>query len=99
MARTALEKIESLKAEIQECENKEKRLLQKHKQEERKERTRRICQRGGYLEKLMPETAGLTDSQFKLFLERILLTGYARGVFSSIPAQVKKNMDEQARMG
>ena len=41
MAKSRLEKIESIKTEIAQLENQRKRLLQAEKEQERKDRTRR----------------------------------------------------------
>jgi len=43
MAKTRLEKIESIQTEIQQLENQRKRLLQAEKEQERKDRTKRLC--------------------------------------------------------
>ena len=42
MAKTRLEKIESIKEEIIQLENQRKRLLQAEKEQERKDRTKRL---------------------------------------------------------
>jgi len=56
MAKSRLEKIESIKTEIAQLENQRKRLLQAEKEQERKDRTKRLCKRAGLLESLLPET-------------------------------------------
>ena len=87
MAKTTAEKIEHQKAEIQQAENQLKRLLHQQKDEERKARTHRICQRGGLLEKLLPDTIPLTETQIMVFFEKTLLTQFARRALSDVIAQ------------
>ena len=84
MAKTLSEKIEQQKVEIQQHENELKRLMRQHKEEERKARTRRICQRGGLLEKLLPDTITLTEEQIRVFFEKTLLTSFASRALSDI---------------
>ena len=82
MARTKLERAEELEAKIRKMENERKELLQKHKEEERKSRTHRLCKRGGLLESIFPDTLNLTDDQFKNFLEMTMLTEYTRSRYA-----------------
>ena len=81
------EQIEAAQAEIKQKENRLKELLQKHRAQERKERTHRLCERGGYLESILPETIPLTDEQFKSFLDKTLLTDFARRILNGLAAQ------------
>ena len=87
MAKTLSERIEQQKTEIQQHENELKRLMRQQKEEERKARTRRICQRGGLLEKLLPDTMTLTEEQIRVFFEKTLLTPFARRALSDIIVQ------------
>jgi TolA-binding protein len=87
MAKTTTEKIENLQGQIQQLENQRKRLLQQQKEQERKDRTRRLCKRAGLLESLLPETITLTDEQFKTFLEKTLLGDYAIRVLGGLKMQ------------
>jgi len=87
MARTKLERISSIEEEIRQLENQRKQLLQQHKDQERKDRTNRLCKRGGLLESLAPDTVALTDAQFKTFLEKTIVTEYARRVLNSFAGQ------------
>ena len=56
-----------------------KELLQKQKVQERKERTHRLCERGGYLESILPEYVSLTAEQVKTFL-----TDFARQTLAGL---------------
>jgi hypothetical protein len=67
------QKIENLQSEIQQLENRKKLLLQQHKAQERKARTKRLCKRAGLFESMLPGSVQLSDEQFKAFLEKVLL--------------------------
>ena len=64
MPKTTKEKIESVQAEITQLTNRKKVLIQKQNAEERKNRTHRLCKRGGYLESKIPILKDMTDEQF-----------------------------------
>lgn len=69
MAKTKTEKIADIQAQIEQLKNQEKRLMQQQKEQERKDRTKRLCKRMGLFESMLPETISLTDEQFKIFLK------------------------------
>ncbi|MCI8623447.1 MAG: DUF3847 domain-containing protein [Provencibacterium sp.] len=75
MAKSKLEKITSIEEEIRQLENQRKLLLQEQKEQERKDRTKRLCRRMGLFESLLPDTMSLTDVQFQTFLEKTIATG------------------------
>ena len=87
MAKTKAEKITSIEEEIRQLENKKKRLIQEQKEQERKDRTNRLCKRMGLFEKLLPDTIPLTEEQFKTFLEETVLTEHSRCVLDGLTAQ------------
>ena len=87
MARTKLERISGIEEEIRQLENQRKQLMQQHKEQERKERTHRLCKRGGLLESILPDTVPLTDDQFKVFLEKTIITDFARKVLNGLAGQ------------
>jgi len=87
MAKSRLEKIESIKIEIAQLENQRKRLLQAEKEQERKDRTKRLCKRAGLLESLLPDTIILTDEQFKIFLEKTIITEHSRRILDGLTAR------------
>jgi len=88
MVKTRIEKIESIKTEIEQLENRRKKLIQQQKEQERKDRTRRLCKRAGLLESMLPETITLTDDHFKTFLEKALLKDTSRRILNSLTSQV-----------
>jgi len=84
MAKTTVEKIEGINQEIEQLKNRQKQLQQKHKSEERKARTKRLCSRAGLLESMLPDTITLTDEQFKLFLEKTAANDFGRRTLVNI---------------
>ena len=87
MAKTRAEKIEGITEQIEQLKNAQKLLIQKEKQQERKDRTRRLCKRAGLLESLLPDTIPLTDEQFKTFLEKTVITEHSRRILDGLTAQ------------
>ncbi len=87
MAKTKIEKIASIEEEIKQLENKKKRLIQEQKEQERKDRTNRLCRRMGLFESLVPDTIPLTEEQFKTFLEKTVMTDHARRILDELTAQ------------
>ena len=77
MAKTTNEKIMEAKAEKQKLQNRINILTQQQKKEERKARTKRLCERAGYMESILPDTIPLSDEQFKIFLNKTLLTSFS----------------------
>ena len=87
MAKTKIEKIASIDEEIRQLTNKKKRLIQEQKEQERKDRTNRLCKRMGLFEKLLPDTIPLTEEQFQTFLEKTVLTEHSRRILDGLTAQ------------
>lgn len=72
---------------VRQLENKKKRLIQEQKEQERKDRTNRLCKRMGFVEKLLPGTIPLTEEQFKTFVEQTIATEHSRRVLDGLTAQ------------
>ena len=89
MPKSKTEKIELINTEIQQLKNRQKKLVQQQKEEERKLRTRRLCKRAGLLESMLPETVSLTDEQFKTYLEKTLTTNFSQEILREIKTQTK----------
>ena len=87
MAKTKIEKIASIEEEIQQLENKKKRLIQEQKEQERKDRTNRLCKRMGFIEKLLPDTIPLNEEQFMTFVEQTIATEHSRRILDGLTAQ------------
>ena len=66
------EKIAKIEVEIRQGENQVKRLLQRNHQQERKDRTRRLIERGAITESLISGAAELTNEQIKTVLQNAL---------------------------
>ena len=84
MAKTKTEKIADIQEQIQQLENQRKKLLQQEKEQERKDRTRRLCKRAGLLESMLPDTILLTDEQFKNFLEKTTANDFGRRALAKL---------------
>lgn len=65
MSKTINEKIEETKLQITQYKNREKQLMQREKQEERKLRTRRLIERGAIIENLLFVFSDLLGSENK----------------------------------
>ncbi len=84
---TYQKKIAIAEAEILQLQNRTKEYRQKLKAQERNERTRRICQRGGYIEKVLKDTIALTDENFREFIDKTLTTKFSTNVLEEIKAK------------
>jgi hypothetical protein len=84
MAQSKIEKMASIDEEIRQLTERKKLLRQQHNKEERTARTKRLCQRMGLIESMLPDTITLTDEQFQLFLEKTVLTDSSRRILTEI---------------
>jgi butyrate kinase len=87
MAKTKLERIADYNEQIEQIKIRQKQLRQQHNAKERKDRTRRLCTRAGYIESVLPGTIPLSDEQFKSFIDKALLSEYARKILNGLAAQ------------
>ena len=87
MAKNRLEKVAGIDEKIAQLINLKKQEMQKHKQEERKARTKRLCSRMGLMESMLPETIDLTDEQFKTFLQKTTANDFGRRELAKLVAQ------------
>ena len=87
MAKTKAEKIAGIEEEIRQLESKKKRLIQEQKEQERKDRTNRLCKRMGLFEKLLPDSITLSEEQFKTFLEQTAAAKHGRRLLEEMTAQ------------
>ncbi|MCL2841961.1 MAG: DUF3847 domain-containing protein [Oscillospiraceae bacterium] len=87
MAKTSLEKIAGYDEQIVQLMNRKKQEMQKHKQTERKTRTKRLCSRMGLIEKMLPDTIALTDEQFQTFLQKTTANDFGRRELAKLVAQ------------
>jgi len=97
MQKTIDERIEAAKLKKQQAEDRIKKLLQAQRKQDRKDRTHRLCERGGKLESLLPELAKLSNEHFQIFVDKCLLTPHTRRVLTELvppdPAQTDGGAD------
>ena len=65
----------------------EPQLIQEQEEQERKDRTNRLCKHMGFIEKLLPDTIPLTEEQFKTFVEQTIATDHSRRILNGLTAQ------------
>ena len=87
MAKTKAEKIAAIELQMTQLENQRKKLIQEKKQQERKDRTKRLCKRMGLFESMLPESISLTDEQFHIFLEKTIATEHSRRILDALTEQ------------
>jgi len=87
MALTKTEKIASIEEQITQLKNQQKLLKQQHNEQERKDRTKRLCRRMGLFESLLPDSVPLTEELFKTFLEKTILSEYTKKILRELTAQ------------
>ena len=87
MAKTKAEKIAAIELQMTQLENQRKKLIQEQKQQERKDRTKRLCKRMGLFESMLPESISLTDEQFQIFLEKTIVAEHSRRILDGLTAQ------------
>jgi len=78
MAKTSLEKIAGYDDQITQLMNRKKQEMQKHKQAERKARTRRLIQRGAILEGFIAEAETYTEDEIQAALKETIGSDYGR---------------------
>jgi predicted DNA-binding helix-hairpin-helix protein len=82
MDKTIAERIAEAKDELRKMDNLRKRLIQSQKVEIRRQRTRRLIERGAIVESLIGGADALTNEQFKSLMEKILTTDQAQRVIA-----------------
>ena len=81
------------------AEMEEKRVSKKIADLARNERTHRLCNRGGYLEKLLMEPEWLTDEDVFAFLDYVFNTPYAKNRLNALLETKRKAEAENQRIG
>ena len=92
--RTLEEQIQIAQDKMRQQENHIKELIQRQKVQERKDRTRRLIERGAMLESRIAGAAALTNDQIGVFLDKTLLTAFSKRVleeFGTEPASAGPN--------
>jgi len=96
MPKTSLEKIAGYDEQITQLMNRKKQEMQKHKQEERKARTRRLIQRGAILEGFIPDPETYTEDEIKAFLKETLATKFAKDALRRIKPSAPPRAETRA---
>ena len=92
--KTTAEKIELQKIKMEQAQNEIKRLLRQQRTEERRARTHRICERGGMLEGMLPDTIMLSKERFRAFLEKTVASDFGRRTLTALKAEQEKDNTE-----
>ena len=92
--KTTAERIAEQRARMEQMENELKKLQRRQKEEDRKARTHRICQRGGLIESLLPDTIALSDEHFKAFLVKTVANDFGRRTLAAFKAEQEKGTAE-----
>jgi hypothetical protein len=87
MAKTRIQKIDDITTQMEQMKNERDRLIAEQKAADRKTRDHRVCQRGGYIESVLPEVIPFTFEQFKAFINKTLATEFAKRELAKIAVQ------------
>ena len=87
MAKTKIERITGIDEQIAQLENQRKKLMQSHKEEERKARTKRLIERGAIVESFISDADALTNEQVQSFLAKTIQTEFARKILNGLKLQ------------
>ena len=96
MPKSRTEKITSYDEQIAKLQDQRKKEIQKRQEEERKAKENRYKRRHKLLEDALPEAIGLTDEQYKTFLERAVANDTVRKIIANITTQEAKPVDEKS---
>ena len=94
--KTTTERIAEHQTKMEQMQNEMKELKRKHNAEERKKRNHRISTRGAHLEKLLPDTIGLSNARFFTFLERTTANDFGKKVLATLVAEQEKENAKNA---
>ena len=93
MARkTTEERLAKIRERKKQIKNEEKLLIQKHKTEERKVRTRRLIERGAILESLIENATELTNDQITTILKRTVGSSYGEKIIAEVKSKTEKSV-------
>ena len=87
MSKNRQDKIDRLAAQIAEQQEQLRLERKKQAEEQRKAKDARQKRRHGLLESMLPDTVGLTDEQYKTFLERHVTNEHGRKALANILSQ------------
>ena len=84
MKKSTADKLNNVDEQIRQLEEQRKALRKTEREEKEKERNRRLCKRGGIVEKHIPDLVMLTDEQFDIFANKVLFTEQTKRIISEI---------------
>ena len=96
--KTTAERIEAQRERMEQMQNEMKELMRKHNAEERKKRNHRISTRGAHIEKLLPDTIGLSDGRFFTFLEKTVANDFGKKILVTLKAEQDKEDAKNAQI-
>ena len=96
--KTTAERIEAQRERMEQMQNEMKELMRKHNAEERKKRNHRISTRGAHIEKLLPDTIGLSDGRFFTFLEKTVANDFGKKILVTLKAEQDKEDARNAQV-
>ena len=82
ITKTYESQIEAIQEDIKQREHRLKELIQKKKEQDRKDRTHRLIERGAILESLIENPETFTNDQIKAFLEKTIQTPFANKILT-----------------
>ena len=81
---TLEQQIETMREELRQKGNRLNDMLEAKKEKDRKERTRRLCERAGYLESILPDTLRLSKERFQIFLNKTLINDFSHQILRGL---------------
>ena len=81
---TLEERLEQVNKDLEKLKKEKDGILKEQSQEREKVRLNRIYQRGEAVENQLPALKEITEEQFKLFLEKVVLTPHSRTALADI---------------
>lgn len=91
MLNKKLERINNLEENIRKMENQRKTLLQQYREQERKDRTKRLCKRAGFLESILPDTIKLSDERYEAFVKNHIANRFGIAALNRLKAEQEKD--------
>ena len=84
MQKTKTDEMSGIDEKIAKLKARKTLLKQKQDKQERKDRTHRLCRRGGYVEGRLSGLTRLTDEDFEIYVEKVMLTPFAKKVLAEL---------------
>lgn len=85
------EQIEKVNKQIEQLKNKKKSLIAKESEEKRKQRTRRLIERGAILESAVGNAEDFTNEQIQALLIEVFSNEFARSAVEKLRGHTERN--------